>query len=87
MNSFVNPLKRRSSGAIFAYASAIKAWVRQALGLDQEVVISVNEIACARPGCPPRETVVLVLRAGSPVRLNIHKAVADVTDPIRGLRL
>ena len=80
MNGFVNPLKRPQSAPLFAHAAAIKSWVRQALGLDPKVVVSVNEIACAMPDCPPQETVILVLRAGSAVKLSIHKALADVVE-------
>lgn len=80
MNSIVNPLRRLSSGPVFVQASKIKAWVRQALELDEAVVVSVNEIACAQPGCPPEETVILVLRAGRAMKLSIHKALADVIE-------
>lgn len=80
MNSFVNPFARPPSTPIFAHAATIKTWVRKALALDGRVVVSVNEIACAQPGCPPEETVILVLRAGSAVKLSIHKAVADVIE-------
>ena len=80
MNSFVNPFTRQASPPVFAHAAEVKRWARQALALDQKVIISVNEIACPQPGCPPQETVILVLRAGSAVKLSIHKALADVIE-------
>lgn len=80
MNSFANPFMRLASTPVFAHAAEIKRWARQALELDQKVIISVNEIACPQPGCPPQETVILVLRAGSAVKLSIHKALADVIE-------
>ena len=46
----------------------IKRWVRTALGLGEADTVSVNEIDCADPACPGRETVILILREGSPAR-------------------
>ncbi len=80
MNSFVNPFMQQAPRPVFAHAAEIKRWTRQALELDQKVVISVNEIACPQPDCPPQETVILVLRAGNAVKLSIHKALADVSE-------
>lgn len=59
--------------------AAVRRWTRGALGLDEDAVVSVNELACARPDCPPRETVLLVLRSGAPaIRVAIHKAIVDI---------
>lgn len=72
-----NPLRRNPR--MPAAAAAIKAWTRTALDIGDDVVISVNELACPLPDCPPRETVVLVLRTGAPaMRLSIHKAILEV---------
>ena len=46
----------------------IKGWVRAALGLGEADTVSVNEIDCADPACPGRETVILILREGLPAR-------------------
>ena len=41
----------------------------------------MNEIACADPGCPDTETVILLMRAGQPTRaLKIGKPIEAVTD-------
>ena len=36
----------------------LTAWTRERFGLPGAAVISVSEIACALPGCPPLETVI-----------------------------
>lgn len=80
----VNPLQRNPLGRnprIPAAATSIKNWARSALCLEDETVISVNELTCAKPGCPPRETVILILRKSAPaMRLSIHKAIPDVCE-------
>ena len=73
-----------------AVVDAIKRWTRAALAIGTETVVSVNELACAQPRCPPRETIVLVLREGTPARkLSVHKAMVDLTeeDVVSGWRL
>ena len=37
----------------------VKAWTRERFKLPREAAILVAEIACALPGCPPLETVVV----------------------------
>lgn len=59
--------RARSAGLARAAARA-KALIGPALGLTDVDALSVNEIACADPGCPDVETVVLVMRAGEPTR-------------------
>ncbi len=36
----------------------VRAWTRARFALADDVAVMVNELACALPGCPPRETVV-----------------------------
>lgn len=78
MTGFINPLKPRG-GANYSEALArIRGWTRSAID-DDDAVISVTELACADPGCPPRETVILVMLPGKPaLKLRVHKAMADV---------
>ena len=57
----------------------IKAWVYQKLELDTEISISLNQLQCSEPGCPPIETVILVMT--NPARqLKIHKPVSEITE-------
>jgi hypothetical protein len=37
----------------------VKRWTRERFALPDDAVISVSEIACSLPGCPPLETVVV----------------------------
>jgi hypothetical protein len=88
MTAFVNPIKPRGGVGYGEALSRIKTWTRAAL-TEGEPQISVNELACAEPGCPPRETVVLVMCSDSTVwKLRIHKGMTDVThgDVLQAIR-
>lgn len=77
--AFLNPLQRRAPGLI-EQARAIKQWTRACLGLAEETVVSVNELACHLPGCPPKETVILVMTAERTLQASIHKALTEVAE-------
>ena len=36
----------------------VRGWTRARFELGDDIAVMVNELACALPGCPPRETVV-----------------------------
>ncbi len=66
---------------VVAAIARIKAWMRTALALGPDVALSVTEMACGEPGCPPRETVVLVMPAGArAMKYSVHKALAEVVE-------
>lgn len=78
---FPNPFAPRDRAGRAEAASRIKAWTRQALDLDAAAEVLVQELACTRPGCAPRETVILVVPAGAaPFRLALHKPMAELTE-------
>ncbi len=77
--AFNNPLARGSSG-IIAKTRTIKGWVRATLDLPQAAIVSVNELACTLPDCPPRETVILVMCDGRTDQVSIHKPISQVTE-------
>jgi hypothetical protein len=55
----------------------IKKWVHQVFELDEEIPISLSQLRCIEPGCPPIETVINVLV--SPVKMyKIHKQITDI---------
>jgi hypothetical protein len=59
----------------------VRAWTRARFRLPGEVAITVAEVACALPGCPPRETVIAFWTA--PDRrhhFKVFKPVAEVLD-------
>lgn len=68
-----------------ADTTGLRATVRNALGLDDNHTVVIQQLACAEPDCPPAETFVAVLSATDPpLRWTIHKPMADVTgDDIR----
>ena len=82
MTSSRNPLIRPagSPGAVRAGVPALKAAVRDVLGLGDEDAIVIQELACAEPGCPPMETVIGVLTAGRPARRwALHQPLSALT--------
>ena len=58
--------KRRTSDP--DSVARIKGWTAAMLGLGPDDTVSVNEIDCADPACPGRETVILILRRGEAAR-------------------
>lgn len=77
--AFVNPLARNGKSVI-STARSIKSWVRERLTLPDEAVVSVSELACHVPGCPPKETVILVMQGTQTVQASVHKQMKDVTE-------
>ncbi|GJE14422.1 hypothetical protein [Methylobacterium longum] len=60
-------------------AARLKRELAQALALGGADALAVNEIACADPGCPDMETIVLVMRADEPTRgLRVRKPLDAV---------
>lgn len=76
-----NPFAPRPRGGYPNVLKQIRTWVRDIVPLDAEDTISVTELACAEPGCPPKETVIVVMRSSGPwEKMRIHKAMPDVTE-------
>ena len=60
-------------------AGEVKGWVTEQLGLTEGDLISVAELACHEPGCPPVETVVSVHASdGRRRQWQVHKPLAEV---------
>ncbi|MEO0376975.1 MAG: hypothetical protein AAF329_20625 [Cyanobacteria bacterium P01_A01_bin.17] len=55
----------------------IKTWVYDLLKLDPEIGISVSQLQCQEPDCPPIETVITILSQPAQ-KYTIHKALDDV---------
>jgi hypothetical protein len=62
-----------------AAADRIRAWTRARFVLPNDAVISVAEVACGLPGCPPVETVV-VFWTDRRHRFKLFKPLADVVE-------
>lgn len=57
----------------------IKSWVYRILEVDAGVPISISQLACHEPGCPPLETVIAVMT--QPIQqYKIHKAVNEIDE-------
>lgn len=55
----------------------VKEWIYQAFQLDEEVSISLSQLECTEPGCPPIETVINLMT--NPVQqYKIHKSIAEI---------
>lgn len=79
MTGFMNPLAPRSRN-VDSNAASIKEWLRKQLALSDDVVISVNQVACHELSCSDVETVIGILRPGQPVYiLRVLRPIADVT--------
>jgi hypothetical protein len=92
MNVFANGVTRRKPGAAALRFGAfrqdaghgralerVKAWTRENLELANDDTVMVAEVACARPGCPPLETVVTFWTGGGERHwFKIFKPVAEV---------
>lgn len=79
MTGFVNPLARKNPSDM-SHTARIKDWVRTQLRLREDVVVSVNEVACRDAGCPDVEAVIGILQAERPVQtLRVERPIAHVT--------
>jgi len=56
----------------------VTEWTRERFRLPREAVISVSEIACPLPGCPPLETVVVFWMAEQRYQFKLFKPVEKV---------
>jgi hypothetical protein len=56
----------------------VTEWTRERFRLPKEAVISVSEIACPLPGCPPLETVVAFWIAERRYQFKLFKPVEEV---------
>jgi hypothetical protein len=62
-----------------AELNLLKALVRTELGLADDDVVLVSELRCAEPGCPPVETVVVVLDGDGHHKWQLPQPPEEVT--------
>lgn len=55
------------------------AWFTERFFLNDEITVSVNEIACIKQGCPPLETVIGIFAEGASRRFKFQKPLAAMT--------
>ncbi len=83
MNEALNQLLGRSrspDAGQTARAGEIADLVRATLGLGEQAAVTVQQLACSEPGCPPIETKLIVLGEGPGRRWTIHAPVSEVDD-------
>jgi len=68
----------RKSPARLRWVERLTDWTRERFNLSREAAISVSEIVCPLPGCPPLETVVTFWIADRCYRFKVFKSLAEV---------
>lgn len=57
----------------------VRRWTEDWIA-DDRVLVRVTELACSKPGCPPRETVIVLLPSyGSTRQVKLHKPVVEIS--------
>jgi hypothetical protein len=81
MSEPANPFAPRPRGRYEDVIPRVKAWTRAAMELEENEPVSVTELACTIPGCPPRETVIVAMpNKGHWLKATVHKAMGDVLE-------
>jgi hypothetical protein len=60
-----------------AKVKQIKTWIAKILNSDEQVTISLNQLTCHEPGCPPIEIAIIIMEQ-PPKQYKIHKSIADI---------
>ncbi len=68
----------RKSPERLSVVERLADWTRERFDLPREAVISVSEIACPLPGCPPLETVVTFWIADQRYQFKVFKPLTEV---------
>lgn len=74
----MNLFKQQKPTASPAAIQRLKTWTYEALALSSDVPISISQLQCHEPGCPPIETVIAVMNQPTQT-YKIHTAADDVT--------
>ena len=60
-----------------AKVKQVKTWITEILNLDEHVTISLNQLTCHEPDCPPVETAIVIME-NPPKQYKIHKSIAEI---------
>lgn len=72
------PLLGRPDPVAPAVADRLRGWVRAALDLSDDDVVTVTQLACRDAGCAPVETVLTVLHPGAPHSRTVPLPAAQI---------
>ena len=61
-----------------AVLQQLKAQIADLLSVASETTISINQLQCREPGCPPVETAIIIFSQPTQ-QYKIHKAVGDIS--------
>jgi hypothetical protein len=62
------------------HANKIKAQVTSQLGLAEDAIVMVTELACLEEDCPPVETIIAVFQpAMQKFQFKFHRSMAEIT--------
>jgi len=70
----------KKSPAHIAALDRVREWTRLRFALPDEATIVVSEVACALPGCPPLETVIVFWEGETRHHFKVFKPAAEVVD-------
>jgi len=74
----MNLFKQQKPTASPEAIQRLKTWAYEALELSTDVPISISQLQCHEPGCPPIETVIAVMTQPTQT-YKIHAAAGDIT--------
>ena len=60
-----------------AKVKQVKTWIAEILNLNEQVTISLNQLTCREPDCPPIETAIVIVEQ-PPKQYTIHKSIAEI---------
>lgn len=70
----------KPKAADLAALERVSAWTRKRFSLAPEDVVTVAEVTCQLPGCPPLETVITFWQSETRHHFKILKPVAEVEE-------
>ncbi len=73
----MNLFARRNTKTDIEQIRQIKNWLYETLSIDKEVYISLSQLSCTEPDCPPIETVIAVM-LNPAQQYKIHKPIAEI---------
>jgi hypothetical protein len=56
----------------------VKDWLYKVLQIDRHTIISMSQLQCNDPNCPPLQTAIAIMTIPHRV-IRIHKAIPDIT--------
>ncbi|MEO0825689.1 MAG: hypothetical protein AAFX95_00125 [Cyanobacteria bacterium J06639_16] len=73
----MNLFKQQRPTANSEHIQQLKTWTAEILALSADVSISISQLQCHEPGCPPIETAIAVMTQ-PPQTFKIHAAAGEI---------